>query len=288
MREVSLDRLRAQLDEQARQAGELRATQRRLEAANAQLEMRTRELEQQNEALELAKHEAERASRHKSESLANMSHELRTPLNSALILAQLLAQNTDGGLSERQVRYAETIYTSGNNLLAIINDILDLARIESGEVDGDPASRFQPAETFDETSGPRPSAEHDGDDLFQGKTILIVEDDIRNIFALTSVFEPRGARVVIARNGREGIDQVERIRPDLVLMDIMMPEMDGLSATRVLRQTPAWRTLPIIALTAKATTTDYQQCVAAGVTDYLAKPLDVDKLVSVCHSWIAR
>ena len=131
-------------------------------------------------------------------------------------------------------------------------------------------------------------AARERDDLFEGKTILIVEDDVRNIFALTSVFEPRGAKVVIARNGREGIDQVEKSRPDLVLMDIMMPEMDGLSATRALRKTPEWRTLPIIALTAKATTTDYQQCVAAGVNDYLAKPLDVDKLVSLCRVWMSR
>jgi CheY-like chemotaxis protein len=71
-------------------------------------------------------------------------------------------------------------------------------------------------------------------------------------------------------------------------MDIMMPEMDGLSATRALRRTPEWRTLPIIALTAKATKTDYQQCVAAGVNDYLAKPLDVDKLVSLCRVWMSR
>ena len=86
-----------------------------------------------------------------------------------------------------------------------------------------------------------------GSDFFEGKTILIVEDDVRNIFALTSIFEPRGAKVAIARNGREGVQQAEKTRPDLVLMDIMMPEMDGLAATREMRKNPQLRETPIIA-----------------------------------------
>ena len=126
------------------------------------------------------------------------------------------------------------------------------------------------------------------DDFFEGKTILIVEDDVRNIFALTSIFEPRGAKVAIARNGREGVQQAEKTRPDLVLMDIMMPEMDGLAATRELRKNPQLRDTPIIALTAKAMKDDYEECLAAGASDYLAKPLDVDKLVSLCRVWMAR
>jgi signal transduction histidine kinase/DNA-binding response OmpR family regulator len=132
------------------------------------------------------------------------------------------------------------------------------------------------------------AAARERDEFFEGRTILVVEDDVRNVFALTSVFEPRGAKVAIARNGREGIEMVRKIRPDLVLMDIMMPEMDGLTAMRELRADPSLRDLPIIALTAKAMRDDYAQCIAAGASDYLAKPLDVDKLVSLARVWMSR
>jgi signal transduction histidine kinase/CheY-like chemotaxis protein len=131
-------------------------------------------------------------------------------------------------------------------------------------------------------------AARERDQFFDGKTILLVEDDVRNVFALTSVFEPRGATVLVARNGREGILQVNARRPDLVLMDIMMPEMDGLSAIREIRQDHELRALPIIALTAKAMRDDYEECLAAGANDYLAKPLDVDKLISLCRVWMSR
>jgi CheY-like chemotaxis protein len=126
------------------------------------------------------------------------------------------------------------------------------------------------------------------DDLFTDRTILVVEDDVRNVFALSSVLEPRGARVLIARNGREGVEQAAAHRPDLILMDIMMPEMDGLAAMRAIRERTELRDLPIIALTAKATRQDYEQCLAAGANDYLSKPLDVDKLVSLCRVWLSR
>ncbi len=126
------------------------------------------------------------------------------------------------------------------------------------------------------------------DEVFEGRTILVVEDDIRNVFALTSVFEPLGATVQIARNGVEALAALERPRPDLVLMDIMMPEMDGLTAMRRIRAQPHLAALPVIALTAKAMPDDYQECLAAGASDYLAKPLDVDKLVSLCRVWMAR
>ena len=126
------------------------------------------------------------------------------------------------------------------------------------------------------------------DALFEGRTILVVEDDVRNVFALSSVFEPRGATIRIARNGREALDAVAKERPDLVLMDVMMPEMDGLTATRALRRDPSLHDLPVIALTAKAMRDDYEECLAAGCNDYMAKPIDVDKLISLCRVWIAR
>jgi CheY-like chemotaxis protein/CHASE3 domain sensor protein len=125
--------------------------------------------------------------------------------------------------------------------------------------------------------------------IFEGKRVLVVEDDVRNIFALSRVFEPRGAKVDIARNGREALEQLRGgTPPDLVLMDIMMPEMDGLEATRRIRAMPEQAGVPIIALTAKAMADDRDQCLAAGADDYIAKPLDVDKLLSLARVWVRR
>ena len=126
------------------------------------------------------------------------------------------------------------------------------------------------------------------DELFEGRRILLAEDDVRNIFALSAVLEPRGATLLIARNGREAVDLALEQRPDLVLMDIMMPEMDGLAAIRELRRHPDMRGLPIIALTAKARRDDREQCLIAGANDYMPKPIDVDKLVSLCRVWMKR
>jgi CheY-like chemotaxis protein/CHASE3 domain sensor protein len=127
-----------------------------------------------------------------------------------------------------------------------------------------------------------------------GRRILVVEDDVRNVFALSSVLEPGGARVDIARNGREALEVLERSqgRPataiDLVLMDIMMPEMDGFTAMREIRRRPEWRKLPIIALTAKAMRDDQEKCLAAGANDYIAKPLDIEKLLSLIRVWMPK
>jgi signal transduction histidine kinase/DNA-binding response OmpR family regulator/CHASE3 domain sensor protein len=128
----------------------------------------------------------------------------------------------------------------------------------------------------------------------EGRRILVVEDDVRNIFALTSVFEPSGATVEIARNGREALEALARSKDssasaiDMVLMDIMMPEMDGLTATREIRKDPDWKRLPIIALTAKAMQDDHEKCLAAGANDYVAKPLDVEKLLSLVRVWMPK
>jgi len=129
----------------------------------------------------------------------------------------------------------------------------------------------------------------DREAAFEGKHILIVEDDVRNVFALSAVLEPKGAAVEIARNGREALDHL-RLHPDvdLVLMDIMMPEMDGLEATRELRKDPRFSKLPIIALTAKAMADDRAKCLDAGANDYIAKPLDVEKLLSLARVWIRK
>jgi len=128
----------------------------------------------------------------------------------------------------------------------------------------------------------------------EGRRVLLVEDDVRNIFAITSLLEPLGLTLEIARNGKEALAALERVRQrqaepvDLVLMDIMMPEMDGLTAMREIRQQSEWKRLPIIALTAKAMPNDQEQCLAAGANDYLAKPLDVEKLLSLVRVWMPR
>jgi CheY-like chemotaxis protein/signal transduction histidine kinase len=128
----------------------------------------------------------------------------------------------------------------------------------------------------------------------ENRRILIVEDDVRNVFALASILEPRGAKVEIARNGREALDALERSSKDpkktvdLVLMDIMMPEMDGLTAMRIIRGKPELKKLPIIALTAKAMKNDQEECLQAGANDYISKPLDVEKLLSLTRVWMPR
>jgi signal transduction histidine kinase/CheY-like chemotaxis protein len=127
------------------------------------------------------------------------------------------------------------------------------------------------------------------DDVFEGRTILLAEDDVRNIFALSHVIEPLGAKLEIARNGREALDSLARHPEiDLVLMDIMMPEMDGFTAMTEIRKNPEHVRLPIIALTAKAMASDRQKCLEAGADDYISKPIDVDKLVSLCRVWLRQ
>ncbi|MFM0731260.1 response regulator [Paraburkholderia sediminicola] len=127
------------------------------------------------------------------------------------------------------------------------------------------------------------------DNAFEGRTILLAEDDVRNIFALSHVLEPLGAQLQIARNGREALDALEN-GPEvhLILMDIMMPEMDGLTAMGEIRRNPRFAHLPIIALTAKAMANDRTRCLEAGADDYVSKPIDVDKLVSLCRVWLRQ
>ena len=127
------------------------------------------------------------------------------------------------------------------------------------------------------------------DAAFEGRKILLAEDDVRNIFALSHVIEPLGAKLEIARNGREALEKLEQDRDiELVLMDIMMPEMDGLTAIQEIRKRPAFANLPIIALTAKAMSSDRQRCLDAGANDYISKPIEVDKLLSLCRVWMAH
>jgi CheY-like chemotaxis protein/HAMP domain-containing protein len=130
---------------------------------------------------------------------------------------------------------------------------------------------------------------HDTNEPLMGKKALVVDDDVRNIFALSSLLERHGMRVISATGGREAIDIVERESDvALTLMDIMMPEMDGYETIREIRKHPQFRRLPIIALTAKAMKGDREKCLEAGFSDYIAKPVNTDQLMSLLRLWLHR
>ncbi|WP_189595935.1 HAMP domain-containing protein [Streptomyces pilosus] len=534
------ERLLAQsqeLTEQLRErSAELEQRQKALQASNAELEEKAELLARQNRDIEVKNTEIEEARqvleeraeqlavsmRYKSEFLANMSHELRTPLNSLLILAKLLADNADANLSPKQVEFAETIHGAGSDLLQLINDILDLSKVEAGKMDvsptrialvqlvdyveatfrpltaekgldlsvrvspelpatlhtdeqrllqvlrnllsnavkftdsgsvelvirparddvpqaireqlleagsltdpdadliafsvsdtgigiaagkmrvifeafkqadgttsrkyggtglglsisreiaqllggeihaqsepgrgstftlylplhpselppngyaqpmpalegGDPVASAEPAAPQtataaevtsyrDSQNGPaalfrrrrrvtleqRPAVEPEQwpgleqqepaprpsrrGIRFGGQKVLIVDDDIRNVFALTSVLEQHGLSVLYAENGREGIEVLEQ-HDDVavVLMDIMMPEMDGYATTTAIRRMPQFAGLPIIALTAKAMKGDREKAIESGASDYVTKPVDPDHLLTVMEQWM--
>jgi CheY-like chemotaxis protein len=128
---------------------------------------------------------------------------------------------------------------------------------------------------------------HRSDEPLRGKKVLVVDDDIRNIFALNSLLERHSMQVISANNGQEAIKLVDGTEDlSLVLMDIMMPEMDGYETMRRIRATPRFRTLPIIALTAKAMKGDREKCLEAGASDYVAKPVNSDQLLSLVRMWL--
>lgn len=429
---------------------ESQALTEELQSKSENLQMQQEELRTTNEKLEEQYQNAELISQYKSEFLANMSHELRTPLNSLLILAQMLAQNGDGNLSAKQEEYARTIYSSGTDLLHMINDILDLEKMESGHMEVIPEElklhevrmfvekQFSPVarkkgiefivqldpdlpasvktdgqrfrqilenllsnafkfthkgrvslhiynaahmkqtlafsvsdtgigiprekhemifEAFKQADGTTsrkyggtglglsisrenarllggfievssvvgegsiftlylpgmewsPNEEAaagldeesrhsedmetfnswnsvNGKSLLTGKKILIVEDDIRNVFSITTALEGEDMEVIFAENGRDGIQMLQN-HPDtdLILMDIMMPEMDGYEAMRRIRQISEFQKLPIIAITSKAMEKDREECINAGASDYISKPIDICRLLSIMQVWL--
>jgi signal transduction histidine kinase/HAMP domain-containing protein/CheY-like chemotaxis protein len=422
------------------QAGELNEKAKLLELKNREVELASKSLEEKAEQLQLI-------SKYKSEFLANMSHELRTPLNSLLILSKVLADNRDGNLNADQVKFAQTVYTSGNDLLQLINEILDLSKVEAGKMPIDPRTfgldevcsyleqAFRPvaeqkglgfeirvderipptiftdpnrlqqvlknllSNAFKFTAKGRvvmtvaPSQEH-GDGMlsfavqdtgigialekqrlifdafqqadgttsrkyggtglgltisreiarllggtidvasapdkgstftlvlprdyagadaiardeagtdetapeaqipplpagaaFESVSVLLVDDDARNIFAIRTVLEARGVRVHHAENGQSALDVLRECQVDLVLMDTMMPGLDGIAATRAIRQMTRFRSLPVISLTAKAMKGDREKALEAGATDYVTKPVDPDRLLAIVHFWLAK
>jgi HAMP domain-containing protein/signal transduction histidine kinase/CheY-like chemotaxis protein len=428
------------------QAGELNEKAKLLEIKNQEVELASKSVEEKAEQLQLI-------SKYKSEFLANMSHELRTPLNSLLILSKMLSENKDGNLTPEQVKFAKTVFASGNDLLGLINEILDLSKVEAGKMPIDPKEiqlphvaeyveqtfrhmaaqkgltfdikvdpnlpsnmftdvnrlhqilknllsnafkfteqgqvelsissaynrnqqviefavrdtgigipaekqslifeafqqadgttsrkyggtglgltisreiarllggwidvksqpgkgstftlflpqKYEGAEASPATVGGKPVEKESGTENnsaipplpenadFTGKTILLMDDDIRNIFAINSVLESRGMKVIHAENGKVGIKLLkDNPEVDLVLMDTMMPEMDGLTATSQIRKIPKFKKLPIISLTAKAMKGDREKALEAGASDYVTKPVEPEKLLSVMHSWLKK
>jgi CheY-like chemotaxis protein len=130
---------------------------------------------------------------------------------------------------------------------------------------------------------------HETENPLAGRQVLVIDDDIRNIFALTSMLEQYGMDVVFAENGQEGIERLASMPGvDVVLMDVMMPGMDGYEAMRVIRRNLAHKSLPIIAVTAKAMKGDREKCIEAGASDYLAKPINPDQLLSLLRVWLRK
>lgn len=426
-------------------------------------EQKTKELEQAKEELEDYSEQLKKSSQYKTNFLANMSHELRTPLNSILILSQLLAENENHTLNEDEAGYAKVIHSSGTDLLKLIDDILDLSKIEAGkivltvdevnlseipelmkltfspiaekkelvfnvELSGDlpnvwhtDGQRLQQIlknllsnafkftekgsidlrirhagdqmlalsvsdtgigipkdkqklifEAFQQVDGNTnrlyggtglglaicnefvkllggsiqldstlgegscftvylpeltqeklnaiqqavsevaaaaelaatdqriqeesevnkaapPVALPSGESDLVGKRVLLVEDDARNVFALVHALESKNMQVTVAGNGRRCMDILrDDTEFDLVLMDIMMPLMDGYETMREIRKRPELAEMPIIALTAKAMKSDRDKCLEAGASDYISKPLQMDQLFSLMRVWLTK
>jgi signal transduction histidine kinase/HAMP domain-containing protein len=446
--EELLNQSRRLTDELQVRSEELQGQQEQLRRTNTELEHKNAEIEDAGKALADRAEQLALSSRYKSEFLANMSHELRTPLNSLLILARLLADNPSGNLTAEQVKYANVIHGAGSDLLQLIDDILDLSKVEAGKMDSSPAdvsfaslidyvenmcrpltadkglgftvsvapdlprtlhtderrlqqilrnllsnavkftesgqvrlvvkpvdrTQFQnPSlrrapgvvafqvidtgigiaadklkiifEAFQQADGttsrryggtglglsisreiahllggeieaesvvgkgstftlhlpmrrgapvpprelsayrrapeiePEPSAP---DEALLGKRVLIVDDDVRNVFALASALELNGLEVCYADNGDSALAALDGSPPvDAVLMDVMMPGMDGNEAMAAIRSRPEHADLPIIAVTAKAMNGDRVRSLDAGASDYVTKPVDTEHLLGL-------
>jgi len=453
--EELLNQSRRLTDELQVRSEELQGQQEQLRRSNTELEVKNAEIEEAGRALADRAEQLALSSRYKSEFLANMSHELRTPLNSLLILARLLADNASGNLTAEQVKYATVIHDAGSDLLQLIDDILDLSKVEAGKMESSPAdvsfaslidyvenmcrpliadkgldftvsvdpdlprtvhtderrlqqilrnmlsnavkftesgqvrlvvkpvdrSRFQSPslrrapvvafqvvdtgigiaadklkiifEAFQQADGttsrryggtglglsisreiahllggeieaesvvgrgstftlhlplrrgapvpPREAHRWVGeaaaepvrepvvpDETLQGRRVLIVDDDVRNVFALASALELNGLEVSYADNGESALAALDGPPPvDAVLMDVMMPGMDGNEAMAAIRRRPEHADLPIIAVTAKAMSLDRERSLEAGATDYVTKPVDTEHLLGLLRDHFA-
>ncbi|HEY4650993.1 MAG TPA: response regulator, partial [Pontibacter sp.] len=128
---------------------------------------------------------------------------------------------------------------------------------------------------------------HVPEEILRHKKVLIADDDVRNIYSLSSLLELHGMEVIVAYNGKEALQKLQsETGIDMVLMDVMMPEMDGIEATKQIRNIPRFKQLPVIALTAKAMKEDREKCLEAGASDYIPKPIDTDKLLTLMRVWL--
>jgi CheY-like chemotaxis protein len=131
--------------------------------------------------------------------------------------------------------------------------------------------------------------QHDPDRTLQGRTVMLVDDDMRNTFALSKLLKKHGMNVVIADNGQMALEKLaEEKAVELVIMDIMMPVMDGYQAMREIRARKAWQNLPVIALTARAMPEEQERCMEAGANDYLVKPVDIERLLTLLRVWLFK
>ena len=158
--------------------------------------------------------------------------------------------------------------------------------LSAAQPDQVPALISEPAATVPGTRG---TAQAEGHEALRGRRVLVIDDDPRNVFAITSTLELHGMTVTQAANGRKGIEALLSAEDtDLILMDVMMPELDGYTTMNKIRQMPAFATLPIIAVTARAMPGDREKSIAAGASDYVTKPVDTDELLACMERWLSR
>jgi len=324
-----------ELEEQAKYLKEseakLQTQQEELKQTNEELEEKTQSLQEQKEnidkknidlkkaqdLLEQRANELEISSKYKSEFLANMSHELRTPLNSLLILSKILFQNKDQNLTDKQVEFAQTIHDAGNELLNIINEILDLAKVESGKMArllrGEIHLRSEEGKgsTFtlflsDLTEEKRDFASIDNqtekvhssptklaapkstgakeeiilpDDRETLKesdhTILIVEDDVKFARILTDLAHERDFKCLVAQRGEMGLQFAEKYKPDAIILDIGLPDIDGWTVMERLKNNPGTRHIPVHFMSASDKT---MEAMRMGAIGFLSKPVSMEGL----------
>jgi CheY-like chemotaxis protein len=173
----------------------------------------------------------------------------------------------------------------------MFRDVLPVRRVSSPERLLDQAAFFlhQDVSKLPEAHRRMLADLHSADKVLAAKKVLIVDDDTRNVFALTAVLEEHDMAIESAYNGRDAIKILQQQEDiDIVLMDIMMPEMDGLDTLRAIRKIPRLKSLPIIAVTAKAMKGDREKCIEAGAWDYLSKPVDTEQMLAVLRAWLHR
>jgi len=184
-------------------------------------------------------------------------------------------KNLSKGEENKIKQYADSIVVkTAHSYQRILDEAaLFLHLVESNEAD----------------SRKKPASEQLGGlyEVLNNKTVLIADDDVRNIFSLTKALEQHKMKVLAATDGKEALQVLkENPKVDIVLMDMMMPEMDGYESTKEIRKMPAYKQLPILAVTAKAMMGDREKCIAAGASDYISKPVDIDQLISLLRVWL--